>query len=162
MRDRGWDQTGFTMLEMMTVLAVIAILSLLALPSYMDRIVRQQVAEALPLADLAKPAIQQAWRDGQPLPADNAAAGLPPPEKIVSPRVSAVTLQGGAIHIRFGNQAHQRLQGKLLTVRAAGVEEARIVPLAWLCAGQAVPAEMKALGDNRTNVEKKMLPLRCR
>ena len=158
----GRDSAGFTLLELVTVMAVIAILALLALPSTLDRIVREQVAEALPLADLAKPAVQAAWLAGQPLPADNGAAGLPPPEKIVNQRVSAVTLEGGAIHIRFGNQAHRRLQGKLLTVRPAGVEDARVVPLTWLCGSAPAPANMLVLGHDRTSVEAGALPMRCR
>ena len=46
---------GFTMLELMAVVAVIGILAVLAVPTYMDRIVRDQVKAALPLADIAKP-----------------------------------------------------------------------------------------------------------
>jgi len=71
------------MIEMMAVVAVIGILALLAIPSYMDRIVRSQIKEALPLADIAKQPIAASWSAANTLPADNAAAGLPAPEKIV-------------------------------------------------------------------------------
>jgi type IV pilus assembly protein PilA len=153
---------GFTLLELMVTIAVIAILMLIALPSYLDKLVREQVAEALPLADVLKPAVEAAWRAGGAPPADNAAAGLPPPEKIVNQRVRSVTLADGAIHIAFGNSAHRLLQGKVLTVRPAGVDDARIVPLAWLCGGAAVPEKMAPLGENRTSVAPGLLPLRCR
>lgn len=153
---------GFTLIEMLAVLAVIAILAMIALPSYIDRIVREQVVEALPLADLAKPAVEAAWRAGTPLPADNAAAGLPAADKIVSSRVKSVTVDRGAIHIAFGNQANRVLQGKVLSLRPAGVEDARIVPVTWLCAGAAVPGKMTAQGENRTNVPAGLLPMRCR
>lgn len=153
---------GFTMIEMLAVLAVIAILAMMALPSYMDRLVREQVVEALPLADLAKPAVEAAWRSDTPLPADNAAAGLPAADKIVNARVKAVTVERGAIHIEFGNQAHRTLQGKVLSLRPAGVEDARIVPVTWLCAGAATPEKMTAQGENRTNVPAGLLPMRCR
>ena len=153
---------AFTLLEMMAVVSVIAILALLALPSYMDRIVREQVAESLPLADLAKPAVQAAWLAGTPLPDDNAAAGLPVPEKIVGNFVQSVTLDQGAIHLAFGNKAHGALKGKVLTVRPAGVEDARIVPLAWQCGAAGAPAPMVAQGANRTSVASGLLPLRCR
>src|SRR4051812_30914584 len=105
---------GFTLMELMVALAVLAILLTIALPSYFDRIVRGQVAEALPLADLAKPALEAAWRTGQPLPADNAAAGLPPPDKIVNQWVSAVTVVNGAVHIALGNRVNKTLQGRVL------------------------------------------------
>src|SRR4051812_23670684 len=79
-RMRAGRRGGFTLLELMVTLSVLAILAMIALPGYLDRIVREQVSEALPLADLAKPALEAAWRMGRPLPADNAGAGLPPPE----------------------------------------------------------------------------------
>lgn len=153
---------GFTLIELMVTLAVLAILMMIALPSYLDKLVRDQVAEALPLADLAKPPIETAWKLGAPLPADNAAAGLPPPEKIVSSRVQSVSTEGGAIHVHFGNQAHGALKGKVLTLRAAGVDDARVVPVSWLCGAAKVPDKMTAQGENRTSVPAGLLPLRCR
>jgi type IV pilus assembly protein PilA len=146
----------------MVSLSVLAILALIALPSFTDRMVREQVTEALPLAELAKPAIESAWRLGAPLPADNAAAGLPPPEKIVNQWVRSVTLDQGAIHIAFGNRAHRSLQGQQLTVRPAGVPDARVVPVTWLCGRAAPPDKMEAQGENRTSVPPGLLPLRCR
>ena len=50
-------------------------------------------------------AAMRSWAAGQPFPADNAAAGLPPADKIVSDKVSAVTVDKGSIHVRFGNRA---------------------------------------------------------
>ena len=90
---------GFTLLEMLVVLGMIAILSLLALPSYLDSIVRKQIEAALPLADVAKRPVAAAWAVTGMLPADNAEAGLPAPDRIVGNHVCAVTVQGGAIHI---------------------------------------------------------------
>lgn len=159
---RGRGPRGFTLLELMVTLAVLGILLLIALPTFMERGVREQVLEALPLADLAKPPVAGAWVSGQPLPPDNAAAGLPPPEKIVNQWVKAVTLDHGAIHITFGNKAHKMLQGKILTVRPAGVSDARVVPLTWLCARAAPPAQMTVQGEDRTDVPATALPLRCR
>jgi type IV pilus assembly protein PilA len=153
---------GFTLIELMVVVGILVTLMLVTLPGYTDKLVREQVAEALPLADIAKLPIELAWRLGTPLPADNAAAGLPVPDKIVNPQVQAVTVSQGAIHITFGNRANKELQGKVLTVRPAGVEDARIVPLTWLCGAMAAPAKMTAQGENRTNVPLKFLPARCR
>jgi type IV pilus assembly protein PilA len=162
MLSRTSRATGFTLIELMLVLTVMAILMLVALPSYLDKLVREQITEALPLADIAKPAMDAAWHLGAALPADNAAAGLPAPDMIVNQRVDAVTVDQGAIHIHFGNQAHKALKGKTLTIRAAGVEAARIVPLAWLCGAAKVPEKMTVQGENRTTVPAGLLPLRCR
>jgi type IV pilus assembly protein PilA len=153
---------GFSLLEMLVVLSVIAILALIALPTFTDKLVRDQVAEALPLAAIAKPAIESAWRAGKPLPADNAAADLPVPEKIVNSVVSSITVQDGAIHIRFGNRAHSALKGKTLSLRPAVVDDTPIVPVTWLCGMARPPDKMTAKGDNRTDIPAGFLPLRCR
>lgn len=153
---------GFTLVEMMIVLAIIAVLALMMAPMYNDRAVREQIVEALPLADLAKKPVAAAWAAGQPFPADNAAAGLPPAEKIVSDRVNAVTLDKGSIHVRFGNRANGAIQGKILTLRPAVVEDAPIVPITWLCGVAAPPDKMSAKGPNRTDIPPRYLPARCR
>ena len=153
---------GFTLIEMMVVLAVIAILALMAFPTYQDKLVRDQVIEALPLADIAKPPVAASWMLLKVFPPDNAAAALPPPEKIVNNLVSAVTLEGGAIHITFGNRANGAIRGKLLTLRPAVVEDAPVVPVAWVCGTAPVPGNMSAKGVNRTNIPPNYLPLKCR
>jgi type IV pilus assembly protein PilA len=150
------------MLEMMIVIAVMAILALVALPNFTDKLVRDQVAEAVTLAAIAKPAVEAAWRAGKPLPADNAAAGLPAAEKIENNVVSAVTVQDGAIQVSFGNRSHPKLKGKTLSLRPAVVEDAVIVPITWLCGMAPPPGKMTAKGINRTDIPVGLLPLRCR
>ena len=81
------------MVELMVVVGIIAILSLMMLPSYLDKFTRDQITEALPLADFAKVPISLAWSISQSLPADNAAAGLPVADKIVA----AVSKATGAV-----------------------------------------------------------------
>jgi type IV pilus assembly protein PilA len=146
----------------MVVIGIVAILALMALPSYQDKLVRDQLVEALPLADIAKPPVAAAWAANQPLPSDNVAAGLPPPEKIVSNLVSSVALEAGAIHMTFGNRANGVLKGKVLSFRPAVVEDAPIVPVAWICGFGPVPANMTAKGANRTDVPQRYLPFKCR
>src|SRR5689334_18854798 len=120
---------GFSLIELMVVVGIAVILMLVTLPGLTDKAVREQVAEALPLAEIAKPAIEIAWRTSLPLPADNAAAGLPAADKIVNQRVQSVTVRNGAIDILFGARSHKELAGKVLTIRPAGVDDARIVPV---------------------------------
>jgi len=153
---------GFTLVEMMAVLAVIAILAVIALPTYLDRKIRQQIEAALPLADIAKKPIAAAWTGQVPFPVDNTAAGLPAADKIVSNYVSAVAIQDGAIHITFGNQAIGALKGKILTLRPAVVPDAPVVPVSWVCGNATAPAKMTVKGDNRTSVQASYLPLDCR
>ncbi|HWZ72663.1 MAG TPA: pilin [Casimicrobiaceae bacterium] len=153
---------GFTMIEMAAVLAIIGILALLAVPSYQDRIVRDQIISAMPLADIAKAPIALSWATLQSLPADNASAGLPPAEKIVNNLISSVSVQAGAIHITFGNSANGIVKGKILTLRPAVVLDAPVVPVAWVCGDAAGPGQMTVKGENKTNIPARYLPYNCR
>jgi type IV pilus assembly protein PilA len=150
------------MLELMAVVAVIGILAVLAVPTYMDRIVRDQIKAALPLAEIAKPPIAMSWALAQTVPADNAAAGLPAAEKIVSNYVSSVAVRDGAIQMTFGNNASGAISGKMLSLRPAVVEDAPIVPVAWVCGNADVPDKMKAFGENMTSLPNSLLPFECR
>ena len=153
---------GFTMIEMMMVLVVIAVLALMAAPSYMEKIIRDQIIEAMPLADLAKAPVAFAWAAGVPFPDDNNAAGLPAADKIVSNLVSAVQIEKGAVNITFGNRANNQIVGKVLSIRPAVVEDSPIVPITWLCGFAPTPGKMSAKGMNKTTIPANQLPLRCR
>ena len=153
---------GFSMIEMMVVIAVVAILALIAAPSMQDQIVRDQINTALPLADIAKAPIAASWAIAQTFPHDNAEAGLPAADKIVSNYVSAVLVEDGAIHITFGNRANGLINGKTLTIRPAVVEDAPVVPVAWVCGMAEGPNKMTVKGENRTNIPASYLPFNCR
>jgi len=153
---------GFSILELVVVLAIFALLAMLALPDYTDKIVRDQVTEALPLAEIAKPPLAFGWATGKKFPPDNAAAGLPEADKIVSNFVSAVEVREGAIDITFGNRAHAQIRGKVLTLRAAVVEDAPVVPVTWVCGMAEAPGNMTMPGLNNTNIPFRFLPLKCR
>jgi type IV pilus assembly protein PilA len=154
--------TGFTMIEMMMVLGAIAILALMAAPGYMEKIIRDQIVEAMPLADLAKAPVAFAWAAGVPLPDDNSAAGLPAADKIVSNLVSAVQIDKGAVNITFGNRANSSIRGKILSLRPAVVADTPIVPVAWVCGNAPPPDKMTVMGQNKTDVPPLYLPFKCR
>ena len=153
---------GFTVVEIMVVLAVIAILAVMAIPSFQDQIVRDNITAALPLIDIAKPPIAASWAATQTLPANNAAAGLPPADKIVNNYISSVAIEGGSIHITFGNRVNNVIRGKVLTLRQAVVEDAPIVPVTWVCGYAGPPGNMALKSLNRTDIPANYLPLRCR
>jgi type IV pilus assembly protein PilA len=159
---RMTHRCGFTLIEMMIVIAIIGILVLMAAPNYQDKFVRDQLVAALPLADIAKAPVAMSWSLAQAFPADNAAAGLPVAEKIVSNYIRAVAVENGAIHITFGNSAASLLKDKILTLRPAVVEDAPIVPVAWVCGNAVAPDKMTLKGNNKTSVPDQYLPLYCR
>jgi type IV pilus assembly protein PilA len=153
---------GFTLIELIVVMAIIAILLLMAVPMYGDRAIREQVVEAMRLADIAKKPVAAAWAATKALPDDNAAAGLPAPDKVVSNYVKSVTVESGAIHVVFGNQANGGLRGMTLSLLPAVVEDAPVVPVSWVCGFAATPDKMTVIGANKTDVPKNWLPFNCR
>lgn len=153
---------GFTLVELMIALGIVAVLALMMLPTYHERSIREQIVEALPLAEIAKQPIAASWAAARSFPADNAAAGLPPTDKVVGNFVASVSVEAGAIHVRFGNRAYSQIKGKVLTLRPAVVEDAPIVPVAWVCGFASIPDKMTVKGTNRTDVPANYLPARCR
>ena len=155
------SRNGFTMIEIAVVLAIVGILAVLAIPSYQDRIIRDQIVSATPLADIAKAPIALSWSALQAFPDDNTAAGLPPAEKIVNNYISSVVVEAGAIHITFGNSVNGLIKGKILTVRPAVVADAPVVPVTWVCGNAAAPSPMTVKGANKTDVPANYLPYNC-
>lgn len=155
-------QSGFTMMEILVAVAILGILATLAVPSFHNSIVRDQIVKAVPLAELAKKPVEVAWLATQTLPADNAAAGLPAADKIVNNHIRSVAVHDGAIRITFGNNASPTIAGRILTLRPAVVEDAPVVPVAWVCGHAAVPDQMTVKGDDATDVPLAVLPLNCR
>jgi type IV pilus assembly protein PilA len=152
---------GFSLMEVTIALAIVGILATLAVPALFAPVVREQVASAAPLVDLAKKPIAKAWATTQTFPADNAAAGLPAADKMVNNYVASVAVVDGVIEVTFGNNAHGELKGKVLTIRPAVVEDAPVVPVAWVCGYAGVPANMTARGVNATSITSGLLPYNC-
>ena len=153
---------GFSMIEVVMVMAVIAILALIAVPSFLDRNVRLQVQEGMQLAEIAEKAVGVSYLKEGELPASNEAAKLPPKEKIVSNYVSEVSVDAGAVTITFGNNVNSAVAGKRLTRRPAIVKDTPTIPVSWLCNNAPVPKEMTVMGENRTDIPNKWLPVECR
>jgi type IV pilus assembly protein PilA len=153
---------GFTLIEMLVVISIIAILAMVALPNTQDKLVRNQITEALTLADIVKAPLAAMWSSAHTFPADNAAAGLPAANKIVNNFVGSITVENGAIHIAFGNRANALLKDKILSLRPAVVDDAPVVPVTWVCGYAPAPEQMSIKGNNKTNVPNNYLPLLCR
>lgn len=153
---------GFSLMEVVIALAIVGIIAALAVPVLWMPAVRDQVVSVAPLIDLAKKAIAAQWAAAQSFPADNAAAGLPAPDKMVGNHVSSLTVRDGVIEVVFGNNAHPEIRGKRLAIRPAVVEDAPVVPVAWVCAYAGVPDKMTVRGENTTDIGQGLLPVNCR
>lgn len=154
-------QGGFTMIEMMMVVAVVAVLALMAVPSYQDRMLRTQVNEGQAMVEFVKQAVAVHYALKKTMPADNAAAGLPPQDRIVGTYVAKVTVAGGAVNIVYGNKANKAIAGKTLTLRPAIVEGFPQVPISWVCGKARVPDKMTAQGTQATTIPAIATPLAC-
>src|SRR5215510_6466207 len=96
---------GFTLIELMIVVAIIGILASIAIPAYQEYTVRAQVTEAFSLASELKGSIQDFRKDRGRLPRDNREAGVPEADKLIGNYVTRIDVEGGALHVHFGNNA---------------------------------------------------------
>ena len=156
------NSAGFTWIELVLVLAVVGILGAMAIPSLQEAALKKQVKEGLALADLAQKGVQAAWSAAGDMPADNAAAGIPAHDKIVSNLVKDVNVEGGAVTLIFGNNASKAIEGRKVTLRPALVVSEPAVPIAWLCHEVPPPAGMEVRGRDLTDIPSKHLPVECR
>jgi type IV pilus assembly protein PilA len=153
---------GFTMIEMLLVIAVIAILALMAIPAFMDKVMRDQVKEGFALAEFAKGPVLKYYADNGVMPVDNAVAGLPLPDKIVNNVVAGVTVADGAVTLKFGNNAHSGLAGKLLTWRPMVPDDPKVPVTSWACNTKPAAQNTKLVGKNLTDIPAVNLPVECR
>lgn len=153
---------GFTLIEIMVVVAIIAILALMALPSPDPAIARKQVVESMELVEDYKKLIAFYHKSTQVFLKDNTEAGIPAADKLLGNYVDRIDLKDGAFHIHFGNKAHTNIKGKTISIQPIMVQGSPESPISWICGKAAVPPNMKALGENRTDLELKDMPLNCR
>jgi len=156
------NRQGFTLIELLIVISIISILATMAVPSYQDRVIRTQVAQAMTLAEVVRKDVEDYYRSKGKLPRDNAQAGLPQPDKIMGNYVKKVTVVDGAINITLGNRINKNVADKVLTLRPAIVKDAPVVPIAWICGHASVPQGMTVAANNSTSLLPRHVPVDCR
>lgn len=153
---------GFTLIELLVVMSIIGILAAVALPQYDAYIVRAQVTEAMTLMDETKVHVKDYYDHTGYFPNDNATANLPPPEKLIGNYTQKLIVDRGALHLHFGFKSHKKLQNKWLSIRPMVVVDSPNSPISWLCGVSEEVPGMRAIGDNKTDVDRLHLPFACR
>lgn len=156
------NSKGFTLIELMIVIAIIWILATMVMPSFQDRIIRAQVEEAFNLSDVAQAAVQEYYAKHRAFPANNAAAGLPAPEKMIGNYVTRVAVDDGVITVTLGNRINKNAEGETVAIRPAIVKDEPMVPIAWVYGYASVPEGMTVIGDNTSTILPRLLPVSCR
>ncbi len=152
---------GFTLMELMVVVAIIGILATITMPSFYKSRQRSEVVEAVRKTETIRDDVTAYYDHHLSFPSDNEQAGLPEPELLIGNRITRMQIEDGAIHVTLGNKISKPLQGKTITLRPAIVTGSPTSPISWLCGMDEPVTGMEAVGEDKTDLDRSVLPVSC-
>ena len=160
-------RNGFTLIELMIVVAIMGILASLAISTYQTYTIRTQVSEAISMAAGAKTPVIDAFNQSGRPPADRAEAGMTPdPEDTRGKFVESVNVVNGRVDVKFGNESHQLIFGKTLSLTPYMSGSGSFL---WRCGAAAAPGDATVLSGGGVesehllpDVETRYLPKSCK
>lgn len=152
---------GFTLMELMVVVAIIGILATITMPSFYKSRQRSEVVEAVRKTETIRDDVTAYYDHHLSFPSDNKQAGLPEPELLIGNRITRMQIEDGAIHVTLGNKISKALHGKTITLRPAIVTGSPTSPISWLCGMDEPVTGMEAVGEDKTDLDRSVLPVSC-
>lgn len=134
---------GLTIIELMVVIAIVSILSIIAIPVYQQYTARAKVAEGMNLAAPIKNRIAEYYQTNNAWPADNSAAGAPPPTEYETDIVETIEVsasaQDGAITITYKTSGITELTSSTNTLIYTPTPDPASQTITWECNTGTVP-----------------------
>jgi len=166
----GW---AIALIVLACLVPVFGILAAIAIPAYQDYTIRAQVHEGLTLAADVKAGVAEFTAQTGRWPFDLEEAGI---DADVASAVEAsryvgdIQVADGTIHIEFGGEANQRIDGQVLSLRPFVNDAGDVI---WQCGNSGDPPDGAAIleledgsymesGENYTSLDDKHMPQACR
>lgn len=143
---------GFTLIELMIVVAIIGILSGIAIPAYSGYIREAKMTEVHALMQRLKPNIDDFYYKNGRFPKNNKEASLPAPQYLIGHYVRSIEIVDGAMHAKLAAKLGPDYAGKHVSSRPLVVIGSPRSPISWSFGCGEIPEGMKAVGENRTDV----------